>query len=227
MGRRGSLMPAARPQDGLGHELHGLVLADDALVQHLLEAQQLLLLALHQPGHGNARPLGDDLGDLLLGDLLLQQRAPLAALLLQRGEFALELRQAAVAELGELVEVVGALGALHLELHLLDLLAHLPHLLDGLLLALPARLERAGLLAQVGQFLAQRLEALPAGLVLLLLQRGLLDLELEHAPRELVELGRHRVHLGADHGAGLVDQVDGLVGQEAVGDVAVRERRRR
>ena len=213
----------ARAEDGLGRELHGLVLTDDALMQHFLQAQELFLFALHEPGHGDARPLGDDLGDLLLGNLLLHQR-PLAAFLLQRGEFALELRQAAVAELGELVEVIGALGALHLKLHPLDLLAHLPHLLDGLLLALPARLERPGLLTQIGELLAQRLEALPAGLVLLLLQRGLLDLELEHAPRELVEPGRHRVHLGADHGAGFVDEIDGLVGQETVGNVAVGKR---
>ena len=41
-----------------------------------------------------------------------------------------------------------------------------------------------------------------------------------------VELLGHRVDLGADHGARLVDEVDRLVGQEAVGDVAVRQRRR-
>ena len=43
---------------------------------------------------------------------------------------------------------------------------------------------------------------------------------------DLVELGRHRVDLGAQLGRRLVDQVDGLVGQEAVGDVAVRQHRR-
>ena len=37
----------------------------------------------------------------------------------------------------------------------------------------------------------------------------------------------HGVHLGADQGAGLVHQVDGLVRQETVGDVAVGEHGRR
>ena len=41
--------------------------------------------------------------------------------------------------------------------------------------------------------------------------------------REVVELGGHRVHLGAHCRAGLVDEVDRLVGEEAVGDVSVRE----
>ena len=63
----------ARADDGVGDELHGLVLADHALVQDLVEAQQLLALALDQAGDRDAGPAGDDLGDLVLGDLLAQQ----------------------------------------------------------------------------------------------------------------------------------------------------------
>ena len=62
-------------------------------------------------------------------------------------------------------------------------------------------------------------------LVLLLLQRLLLDLQLDDAPLELVEHLGLGVDLHADARRGLVDQVDGLVRQLAVGDVAVRERR--
>ena len=36
-------------------------------------------------------------------------------------------------------------------------------------------------------------------------------------------LGRHRVHLGADHRAGFVDQVDRLIRQEPVGDIPAGE----
>ena len=82
---------------------------------------------------------------------------------------------------------------------------------------------RVGLCAQVGELLAQCLQAFLAGAVVLVLERCLLDLELHHAARDRVELLRHRVDLGADHRAGLVDEVDRLVRQEAVGDVAVRE----
>ena len=41
-----------------------------------------------------------------------------------------------------------------------------------------------------------------------------------------VDLGRHAVDLHLDLRRRLVDEVDRLVGQEAVGDVAIRERRR-
>ena len=57
--------------------------------------------------------------------------------------------------------------------------------------------------------------------VLLLLQRLALDLQLHDAAVDLVQLRRHRVDLGAQLGRRLVHQVDGLVRQEAVGDVAV------
>src|ERR1700690_3649502 len=53
-----------------------------------------------------------------------------------------------------------------------------------------------------------------------------LDPPLHPPPLDLVDLGRHGVDLDADLRGGLVDQVDRLVGQEAVGDVAVGERRR-
>ena len=60
-------------------------------------------------------------------------------------------------------------------------------------------------------------------LVALLLQRHLLDLELEDASLDDVDLGGHRVDLDAQLARRLVDEVDRLVGQEAAGDVAVRQ----
>ena len=80
-------------------------------------------------------------------------------------------------------------------------------------------------LAELGELGLDRVEPLLRGLVLLLLQRLALDLELLDAALDLVDLGRHRVDLDLQPRGGLVDQVDRLVGQEAVGDVALGERR--
>ena len=62
--------------------------------------------------------------------------------------------------------------------------------------------------------------------IVVVAQRLQLDLELHDVPVDLVDLGRLGVDLHPDPRGGLVDQVDRLVGQEAVGDVAVAERRR-
>ena len=59
----------------------------------------------------------------------------------------------------------------------------------------------------------------------LLAQRLAFDLELDASSLELVELDGHRIDLHAQPGRGLVDEVDRLVRQEAIGDVAVGQGR--
>ncbi len=70
-------------------------------------------------------------------------------------------------------------------------------------------------------------QACPRGVVLLLAQGLALDLQLDAPPLQLVELDGHRVHLHAQPAGGLVHEVDGLVGQEPVSDVAMRQHGRR
>ncbi len=90
----------------------------------------------------------------------------------------------------------------------------------------PALLHGAGLLLDVGELALEGLEARLGGVVLLLAQRLALDLELDPPPLELVELDRHGVDLHAEARRRLVDEVDRLVGQEPLGDVAVGQRGR-
>jgi hypothetical protein len=71
----------------LATALDRLVLPDDALVQALLHLQELLHLALQQAADRDARPAADDLGDVLLVDLLLEQlRRPASPLALRLGQ---------------------------------------------------------------------------------------------------------------------------------------------
>jgi len=69
-------------------------------------------------------------------------------------------------------------------------------------------------------------EALLRGWVGLAGECLLLDLKLRHAARQLIDLLRHRRQLDAQARRCFVDEVDCLVGQESVGDVAVRQRGR-
>ena len=92
---------------------------------------------------------------------------------------------------------------------------------------LPLRRERVGLFLELGEILFEPLQPILGAGVALLFQRLLLDLEPHDLAIEIVELFGLGIDLHAQPRRRLVDKVDGLVGQEAVGDVAVRQRRRR
>ena len=77
------------------------------------------------------------------------------------------------------------------------------------------------LLLQVGELPLEALEPFDRRGVGLLLQRRAFDLELLDAALDLVDLRRHAVDLDAQATRRLVDQVDGLVGQEPSAHVAV------
>ena len=219
--------------DRVGDEADGFVLADHPFVQRFVQGQQLVALALDQPGHGDAGPAADDVGDLFVGDLVAEQTRLRASASggghvgraffvgFGGGQLLFQVGQGAVLQLGGFVQVVGLLGVLDLQLGLLDLFAQLLAFVQLFALGLPPGPHGVGGGAQVGQLLLQVFQTQLAGVVGFFLERGLFDLQLHDAAGQLIELGGHAVHLGADQRAGLVDQVDGLVGQEAVGDVAV------
>ena len=108
--------------------------------------------------------------------------------------------------------------------HLLAPLLRVPDGLDGGLLLLPAGAQCTALLLQVGQFLLQFLQSFLAGPVLLLLERLPLNLQLHDAPVHLVQSGRLGVNLHPQPGGRLINQVNRLVRQVPVGNVAVAER---
>ncbi|MNE71414.1 hypothetical protein D3C80_1672890 [compost metagenome] len=74
---------------------------------------------------------------------------------------------------------------------------------------------------QIGQLPLQILQAAGAGIVRFFFQRGFFNLHLHQAAGNLIHLTRHGVDLGTDHRTGLIHQINRLIRQEAVGDVAV------
>ena len=211
------LEPGAGAPERVGHGLDRLGLTDHTLVQPLLHVDELLDLALEQPRDGDAGPRGDDRGDVVLVDLFLDHRR-LARLLAPR-KLLLELRQDPVPDLGDALEVPLALLALGLHAQLVDLPLDLADALQAFLLPQPAGGELVASGPCVGQL---RLERLAHGRVLLR-HRSELDLELAHASLGLVELDGRRVDLHPQPRRGLVHEVDGLVREEAVAHVAIRE----
>ena len=188
--------------------------------------QQLVALPLHQSCGRDTRPALDDLGNFLLRDLVAEQTRLLAAL----RQFFLLLQllfrfgQIAVLQLRGLFEIVTLFGRFNIAVDLLDAFAQLLHAADCVLLIFPLGLHGAERFALFGQFLLQFRQPRLGKFIVLVFERCFLNLHLDDLAVDDVQLGRHRVHFRADHGAGLVNEVNGLVRQETVGDIAVRER---
>ena len=132
-----------------------------------------------------------------------------------------ELGQPPVLQLRRRGVVARLLRALDLVAHRFELLLERPGRLDGRLLLLPLRLEPGALLLAVRELLVEPCQSLPGRGVRLLAQRFPLDLQLHDAALNFVQLDGQRVDLGPQRRGGFVDEIDGLVGQEAVADVAV------
>ena len=139
---------------------------------------------------------------------------------------ALGLRQLAVADFRDPGKISRALIALLFRLELLDPLLDLAQIADGFLLGLPLSLQSARLLAPFAQLDIDLAGSL-AGMFVGFLEEGLpLDFQLQNVALDLVDFDRHGINRHAQTGGGFVDQVDGLVWQEPISDVALGKRGR-
>ena len=123
---------------------------------------ELFDLALHEPGDGDACPLGDNLGDVLVGDLVgehgLARGVELVQLRFLLREDLLELRDLAVADLAGTLEVGLALRAVEPALGVGDIRLGGVNRLDRTLLVLPAGGEPGRALREIGELLLERSE---------------------------------------------------------------------
>ena len=188
--------------------------------------QELLALALHHLRDGNARCATDDFGDFL-GTHGGSEKLRLGRIarfgLLGLLQAFLKLGQNGVLKLGELFVLGRAAVLLHLVTRAVDLVADALGAERLALLLLPDLLKVGILAGELVDLVLNRLQTLLRGVVGLLLHGLALDLELDQAAVKLVESLGLGIDLHLHAGRGLVDQIDGLVGQEAVGDVAVRK----
>ncbi len=209
-------------------DAHGLVLAYHAQVQPVLHLHHFFHFPFHQSRHRNAGPLGHHRGDILGVHLLLEHaRAAgvhLGEALFGVGALGFQIAQRAVAQPRGRLQIGAALGLLDLQFRFIDLLLDGAHRSDRLLFLLPLAAQPVRFLVEIGELFFDSLQPLAAGFVAFLAQRLALDLELHDLPVHGVQRLRLGIDLGAHARGGLVDQVDGLVGQAAVGDVALRKR---
>ena len=215
------LKSGSRPAHCIGHRADGFVLSHDTLVQFLLQVEQFFAFALQHAGHGYAGPAGHHFGNVVGGHFLLHHGfGPLSGLqlLLPRVDVVLQLPQFSVAYLRHAAIVAFALGAFGFKLQLLHLLLVLLDAGQHLLLAFPFGSEVLFLLLQFGNVAVESVELLR---IIFPLDGLAFNFELAQASGNLVQFLRLRVPFHAELGCRFVHQVDGLVRQEAVRNVAV------
>ena len=178
----GVVEACTRAAHGIGDGADGLVLADHAIVQFLLEVEQLLFLALDHLVDRYASPAGNHVGYILGIDLLLDQSF-LALhgfeLFLNVGVFLLLLLYARIADFGNLGIVAFTLGTVSFEVELFNVDFVLLDAVDEILLCLPFGSEVFLLIAHFGQLLV---DILHLGGVALALDGLALNLFLGNAP---------------------------------------------
>ena len=205
---------------------NGLRLADDTLAELLLHAQKLFLLALEHPVDRHPGPARHHLRHVIRGHRFLDHGA-LAFRRLDALELLLDLRNAAIGELTRALVFTFALRIGELDAQVIELGLELLRVRKLVLLGFPACRQIGGLLFERHQFLLEPLEPLLRAWIALFLECFLLDLEPHDLAVDRIEFLGLGIDLHLEPRSSLVDQIDRLVRKKAVGDVAVRQRRRR
>ena len=198
-------------------------------MQTFIQVQQLGFLAFAKLGHGNSRPTAHHQRDGFFSHFFAQVAVACGLLYFfrLRGDFLFQVHNLVVLEFGSAVQVVAGFGLLHLVLRLLQ--GFLEALEFSVLCAafLPTVLHQLYSRIRRCEFFTEFFQALYAVVVGFLRQGLLLDFHLEFLTLQGVQGFRHRIHLRLYQACGFVNQVDGLVRQESIADVAVRKFHRR
>ena len=203
--------------------LNGLVLSDDPLVKLLLQVEQLLLFALQHLANRYAGPARNDIGNIFCIHLLFDHGVitlHLVQLLLRLLYLLVQGLQLAVANLGYAAVVALTFSLFGFKLQVFNLHLVLLDLVDQALLTLPFSFVGALLFLQLSQFLPNLFQLLR---IVFAFDGFAFNLQLLDFTRNLIQLFRHTIHLHAELGSRLVHQVDGLIRQESIGDVAVTQ----
>ncbi len=125
------------------------------------------------------------------------------------------------------LEVSFALRAFLLRLEPIDLGLRLFELLVDVLFTLPLCFNRFDRLIEICKLLVDFFESLFALCIFFFLQCRLFHDEVHLLAFQLIELGGLTLHLELEPARGFVDQVDRLIGEEAIGDVTRAQCHRR
>ncbi len=179
--------------------------------------------AFLETGDGDAGPCGDDAGDVFVGDFLAEESGFGGRVGGGGGELGFEVRDEAVLDFAGAGEVAGALGLFEFGAEAVDFLFDFAACLDGFFFGEPLGFEGTGFFFEVGDFAIETGDAVFGGGVGFFLEDEAFHFCLHDGAFDDVDFRGHGIEFDFDAAGGFVDEVDGFVREEAVGDVAVAE----
>ncbi|EPY19096.1 ATP-dependent Clp protease ATP-binding protein subunit ClpB [Strigomonas culicis] len=212
----------ARDAHDVRNGLDDRVLAEDALLERRVHVDELLALALEELCDRDAGRARDDLGNVPRGDGVAHHEVLRLGHDLVLLDLLKELWDLAVLDLARLGEVAVAHRLLQVVAQHVQVLRPALDGLEQVLLLLPLLLQLVVVLLLRLDQGVDVVELLLPHLVLVLLDGLGLDLQADQLPLDAVQCLRLRLLLQPQAARGLVDEVDRLVRQAALGEVAVR-----
>ena len=192
-------------------------------MERIIEVEQFFPFAGHHLGDRNASPAADDGGDIFFAYFFLQELRifMFCQELFLVVQLFLQFRQFAVFQFRRLGQVVVPFGFGHFVLYGIHFLLDGLCAQDGLLFFIPFFLELCFLGLQFFFLFRNLCQAFLGGVVCFLVQGLFFDFQLHNLMADFVERCRHGFDFRTQLSCGFIDQVDGFIRQETVGNVAV------
>jgi len=219
----GILQPGTATADSVGNGFDGFILTDDTLVEFFFQMEEFFLFALQHLADRYSRPARYNVG-YVFGIYLFLNHGLIALhgmqFLLGLFYFLVQCLKLAVTDFGYFAVIALAFSFFGFEFQVFDFDLVLLNLVYQRLFALPFGFVRAFLFFEFGQFLTDLFQF---GFVVLALDGFALDFQLLYFTRNFVQLFRYGVYFHTQFGCCFIHQVDGLIGQETVGNVSVTQ----
>ena len=194
-------------------------------MQRFVEVQEFFPFACHHLGDRDTRPAADDLGNIFFADFFFEE---LRILMFSQVGFLflqlfLQFRQFAVLQFRSLGQIVVAFGLGHFAFDGVDFFLQALGAQNGLFFFIPLGFELAFFFFQFVLRFRDLGQAFFGSVVRFFVQGLFFDFQLHDLMAQFVNRRRHGFDFRTQFGGSFVDEVDGLIGQETVGNVAVRQ----
>ena len=216
------LQTGARATHGTRHGFNGSILPNHPAVQIIFHSQQFFALTGQHFFDRHTGPARDNGGNMVFRYRFFQHGlVALMRCLLGFSQLIFQRRNNAIGQFTGAFQFTAPLHLFQLQPRRLKLFLDFLAAGQPVFFALPARRQTGDFFLQPGQFALQLDQPVGRGFVGFLFQRLALNFQLHNAPVKLVQFFRLAVNLHPQAAGRLIDQINRLIGQKPVSDIAL------